>query len=308
MKIKFAGILHVCIVVAVLAVIAIGFMSCGEKSHLAEIVISPSDPSMAIGTTIQLTGQGVLSNGVTFFESYLTWTSSNTDLATVDSTGLVTAGSVTGVTTITATETDSHTNVSGSTSVTLCTINTITVTPTNPSMAINTEYQFTAIATLSTGTTTTQNVTSYMTWTTIPPDSTVATVGSTGLVTAGSTTTETVTIQATDSYTGVSGTTVLTVTDTALSSLAITDVNGVADAASVAVESTLQLTATGTYGDATTAVITSSMTWSSSDTTIADVETSTGIVTGKASSGSATITATDPITGVSGSITVNATN
>jgi uncharacterized protein YjdB len=311
MKIKFAEILHVSVVVTVLAIVAIGFVSCGEKSHLTEIVITPSDTGMAIGTSLQLTGTGVLSNGVTFLESFLTWTSSNPDIATVDSTGLVTApsataGAVTGTITITATETDSHTYVSGSTTVTVCTVSAIAVTPVNPSMAISTTYQFTATATLSqlsTGVSPTQNVTSYMTWTSSNTD--VATVDTTGIVTAGSVTgTATITATQGDSIlvpgdTPIVAETLLTVTDTALSSIAVTAEN---DTTSITTGSTLQLTATGTYADATTTVITSSMTWSSSDTTIATVDTA-GLVSA-VGPGTATLTATDPITAVAGSIDI----
>jgi len=308
MKKRFTNILHVYIViVAVLAITAMGFMSCGTKSHLTEIVITPSDTGMAIGTTLQLTGTGVLSNGVTFLESFLTWTSSNPDIANVDSTGLVTAGATTGTITITATETDSHTNVSGSTTVTMCTVSAIAVTPVNPSMAVSTSYQFTATATLSqlsSGVSPTQIVTSYMTWTS--SNDAIATVDATGIVTAGSVT-GTATIIATqgDSIlvpgdTPIVAQTLLTVTDTALSSIAVT-----ADTTSITTGSTQQLTATGTYADATTVVITASMTWSSSDTNIATVDT-TGLVTA-VSPGTATITATDPITAVAGTldITVN---
>jgi uncharacterized protein YjdB len=310
MKLKFARVIHVCIFVIVLAIVAIGFVSCGERSHLSEITITPSDTGMAIGTSLQLTGTGVLSDGVTFLESFLTWTSSNPDIATVDSTGLVTApsftaGGVTGTITITATETASHTNVSGSTTVTMCTVSAIAVTPVNPSMAISTTYQFTATATLSqlsSGVTPTQIVTSYMNWTSSNTD--VATVDATGIVTAGSITgTATITATQGDAIlvpgdTPIVADTVLTVTDTALSSIAVT-----ADNTSITTGSTQQLTATGTYGDATTVVITASMTWSSSDTTIATVDPSTGIVTAVAT-GTATITATDPITAVSGSIDI----
>jgi uncharacterized protein YjdB len=313
MKTRFTKILHIFIViVAVLAITALGFVSCGTKSHLSEITITPSDTGMAIGTTLQLTGTGMLSDGVTFLESFLTWTSSNDAIATVDSTGLVTApsataGAVTGTITITATETDSHTNVSGSTTVTICTVTAIAVTPVNPSMAISTTYQFSATATLSplsSGVTPTQIVTSYMTWTSSNTD--VATVDSTGIVTAGSNTgTATITATQGDSIlvpgdTPIVAETVLTVNSTALSSIAVT-----ADTTSITTGSTQQLTATGTYADATTAVITASMTWSSSDTNIATVDTG-GLVTA-VSPGTATMTATDPITAVAGSldITVN---
>jgi uncharacterized protein YjdB len=308
MKTRFTKFLHVCsAVVAVLAFSTIGFFSCGAKSYLAQITISPSEPGMAIGTSYQLSGYGVLSNGVTFFESYLTWTSSNTDIATVDSSGLVTAGSATGTTEITATETDSHTNVAGSTVVTVCTVSAISITPTNPIMSVDTSYQFAALAelsALSSGVTPTQYVTSYMTWTTSNSD--VATVDSGGIVTAGSTTgTATLTATQGDTIlvpgdTPIVVETTLTVTASALSSIAVTAEN---DTTSIATGSTVQLTATGTFADDSTDDVTSHVTWSSSDTTLATVDAATGLVTG-VGAGTVTITAADPITAVSGSIDI----
>ena len=297
MKTRFTKILHICIVIAVLVTAATGFISCGEKSYLSEIVISPADTGMAIGTTLQLSGYGVLSNGVTFYESYLSWTSSMPDLATIDTTGLVTAGTTTGVTTITATETDSHTNVSGSTTVTIDTISAVAVTPANPIMAVDATYQFTATATLTEYSNwATQNVTSYMTWTSM--DTSIAwvedTTGNLTALSAGTTT-----IQATDSYSGTSGFTVVTVISSALSSIAVTAEN---DNTGIWTGSTLQLTATGTFEDESTADVTSHVTWSSADTAIATVD-SAGLVTG-VSAGTVTITASDPITAIYGTIDI----
>jgi uncharacterized protein YjdB len=143
-----------------------------------------------------------------------------------------------------------------------------------------------------------------MTWTS--SNDAIATVDASGIVTAGSVTGIPVTITATqgDSIfvpgdTRHSDQTVLIVTDTALTSIAVTAEN---DTTSITTGSPLQLTATGTYGDATTTVITSSMTWSSSDTTIATVDTA-GLVTA-VGPGTATITATDPITVISGNIAI----
>lgn len=329
MKIRFTKMFRVYIA-AVLAISAIGFISCGTKSYLSQITISPDSPSMLIGTTYQLTGYGVLSNGVTFLESYLTWTSSNDSIASVDSSGIVsspsaTAGGVTGSVTITATETDSHTNVSGFTVVSICTLSSVAVSPANAVMAISTAttstttYQFTAIATLLTSTTVTQIVTSYMTWTS--SNDTIASVDpATGIVTAGSVTGP-VTITATQGdgirVSGdpvITGETMLTLIGSALSSLVISEANS---STSVAVGSTLTLSATGTYADGTTGTtgdMTSHLTWSSSDTTIATVGTAgtvdssgldnSGVVTGVAS-GTVTITATDPITAVYASYAIS---
>ena len=67
----------------------------------------------------------------------------------------------------------------------------------------------------------------------------------------------------------------------------------------ISVGRTQQFTATGTYSDNSTSVITNSVTWTSSDTTLATINSS-GLATG-VSVGNATITAT------SGSVTGNTT-
>lgn len=72
---------------------------------------------------------------------------------------------------------------------------------------------------------------------------------------------------------------------------------------SVAIGKTQQMTATGTYDNGSTETVTYSVSWASSDITIATVS-STGLVTGVAS-GTATISAT--LDGISGSTTVTIT-
>ena len=70
-----------------------------------------------------------------------------------------------------------------------------------------------------------------------------------------------------------------------LSNIAITPSN-----ATVAIGQAATFTATGTYSDATTADLTNQVTWSSADTAIATINTSTGIATGVAP-GSTSVTA-----------------
>lgn len=75
--------------------------------------------------------------------------------------------------------------------------------------------------------------------------------------------------------------------------------------ASVAVNSTVQLTATGKYSDGSQNTLSgSSIGWTSSDTTVATITSPGGLVTG-VSSGTATITVSDQ--GVTGTATVSVT-
>src|SRR5207244_2087349 len=98
-----------------------------------------------------------------------------------------------------------------------------------------------------------------------------------------------------------SGATMLTVTGATLSSIAVTPANP-----SIAKGTTQQLTATGTFSDGSTQDLTTQVTWTSSNTTVATVSNaagSKGLATGIAV-GAATVTATDPSSGISGNTTI----
>lgn len=317
MSTRAKKILYVCIAAAAVIAITMGLMSCGGKNGvLSEIVITPSTPSVASGYSLQLGAQGVLSDGVTYYMTSLTWTSLEPGIATVDSKGLVTAVSgTTGIVTITATENDSHKNITGSVQLEVASIQSIAVTPVNPGMAVGTAYQFHATATLSNGAT--QDLTSSPTysltslnWTSQYPDVATVLTPTPGVVFGGLVTTTTVTgqmyptaIKATDLITGVFGSTPLTVTDTPLASIAVSIASD-PTVTTVTTGSSPQLVATATYGDLTTLDRTTSMTWSSSDTALATMSTiTTGcLVTYGTTTGTVTITATDPITGKAGSL------
>jgi hypothetical protein len=309
-------------VAAVVALITAGIISCsGGGNTLTKIEIFPANPHIAVGYSGQLLGTGFLSNGVTYMMTILTWSSSDPSVATISPSGYVTAVTA-GTTTITAIETDSHMNFSDTTVVTVADIESITVSPVQPSMAISTAYQFVAIANLaSEGTPTpTQDLTSFLTWTTSDAGiaQAVNTPGSlgNGIVSTGTTTGIDVIITATAevisaiSGSTTSGSTTLTITSTPLASLAVTsaDTN-----ITIGLTPTPQFTAKGTYEDGTSDVdLTSSMTWTTSDSAIATIvsmpgTTENGLISKVISSGTVTITATDPITTRSGStlLTVN---
>src|SRR6185312_10059659 len=96
-------------------------------------------------------------------------------------------------------------------------------------------------------------------------DTTVATIGSDGVAQSPNTGNKGVTtITATDPVTSIGATTTLTVTDAALTSIAVTP-----PAASIARGTSQVFAATGTYTDSTTQDLTNSVMWTSSDTTIA---------------------------------------
>lgn len=198
------------VIAAAFVTAALGFMSCStDSAKLISITVTPVDPVSVVGT--QFTAAGTFSDGMILnYTSEVTWSSSNTDVATVGSSGYATVVSP-GVTTITATE--PYNNFSSSSTLTIAQSMTVTIDPEVFSMVTGTSHQFTATGTyyLSSGATITQSLMSSpsLTWSS---DSLIATV-SQGLVTSG-TTTGTVEIYATDLISNATGTAIVTITDT----------------------------------------------------------------------------------------------
>lgn len=153
----------------------------------------------------------------------------------------------------------------------------ITITPSSRFMSATETQQFTATGVNGNGTS--SDVTSTATWTS--SNTSAASVSSTGLVTAIAAGTANITASAqnTEASTNV------IVTASALNSIAIAPTN-----TTVTTGLTSQFTATGTFQDGTTQDLTTLVTWTSSTTTVATINTA-GLATG-VSAGTTTITAT----------------
>jgi hypothetical protein len=158
------------------------------------------------------------------------------------------------------------------------TIVSLSLSPTNATIKQSTTQQYTATATF--GNNSTGDATTQVTWTSSVPN--IATINSAGLATAGTTLGQT-TIQAKSG--SVIATTRLTVSNKTITSISINPSNTVMTSGS-----SQQFTATGTFSDGSTGDVTTSVSWSSSNTAVATV-TSGGFVTA-VSTGSTTITAT----------------
>lgn len=258
---------------------------------LTSISVTPKSVSIAAGQTRQFSVTGTYSdNSTQDLTTTATWSSSNPGVASASnaagSKGLYTALSA-GVTTVTA----ASGALTNSTTLTVspATLVSIAITPVNPSVARGTGRQFTATGTYSDNST--QDLTSSVAW--YSSNTAVATIsnaaGSKGLATSVATGSTTITAASGS----VSATTTLTVTPATLMSLAITPINP-----SIARGTGRQFTATGTYSDNSTQNITSSVTWSSSNTAVATISNASG------SKGLATSVATGStvITAVSGSV------
>src|SRR5208337_4886075 len=175
------------------------------------------------------------------------------------------------------------------TTTTTKSLSSISITPSNASIAVNATEQFTATGNYSDGST--ANLSPSVTWASSNPS--VAKVRETGVgtgVNAGTT-------SITATMSGVTGSTTLTVTAAAVT---VTSIAVSPATASITTGATQQFTATATYSNGSTGNVTTSATWTSTNTTAATVNPA-GLATGS-SAGSATISAT--LSGTSGSATL----
>ncbi len=261
---------------------------------LVSIGVTPANPSIANGLTSQFMATGVYTdNSTQDLTASAAWTSSDATVASV-SNATASHGLATGVSPGSVTITAASGTVSGSASlsVTPAALVSIALIPANPSIANGTQQQFAATGIYTDAST--HDVTAAVTWSS--SDTTVAAIsnasGSNGLAT--SVTQGAVTISAT--LGAIGGSTGLTVTPAALVSIAVIPANS-----SIANGTGQQFAATGTYTDNSTQPLTSSVSWSSSDTTVATVSNASGSNGLASSVGQGTVTVTATLATISGS-------
>ena len=271
-----------------------------SASTLSSIAISASSGSVAKGNTLQLTATGTYSNGTTQnITSSVSWTSADNTLVSV-SNSAGTKGLATGVAVGSAAVTATLGSVSISSTITVTNevLVSIAVSPSAPSVAKGLTQQLVATGTYSDGSTSV--ITNSVTWSSSSASiasvsNSVGTKGLSSAVAVG-----TATISATLS--SVTGTASVTVTTASLSSIAVTHTG-----TNLAKGLSRQMTATATYSDGSTADVTTSVVWSSSNTgagIVSNAVGSKGVVTAVSTSNASTvITATSGA--VSGTSTVN---
>lgn len=269
---------------------------------LTSINIDPGAQTLnSTGETAQLIAIGnyTASPFSADLSSSATWQTSDSSVATVNSSGLVTAvGTGTAVISALGTAADGSVIV-GNATITVSsstpstrTLTSLTLLPFSQTLTtIGQTAQFLALGTYS-QTPTSGNLTDNATWGTSDPS--VATVSSTGLVTAVGQGTATITSLATGpdgSVLGASGTVTVNITPSSSTARTLTSVT--IDPGSQTLYSagqTTQLIAIGSYtASPLTANLTSTVTWQSSNESVATVNSS-GLVTG-AGAGSAVISA-----------------
>jgi uncharacterized protein YjdB len=262
---------------------------------LAFVQVTPTNPNIPVQATMQFTATAVFTDNSTRNVTTLsTWSSSNSGVAVLANSG-PTIGRATALAEGTATVTATYQGSSGTSLLTVAgSVQSIVVTPANPTTVIGLPVAFVATAILSNNATLV--VTDSASW--VASDDKTATVTAAGIATpvkAG-----TVTITA--SYLGQSGTSTLTVGTATLSSIAISP-----NPITLTSDASQQLTATGSYSDATTRDLTSVATWLSSAATVAVVSNangSRGLLTAVGSGSSSVTAAFQGVTSAADTVTV----
>jgi len=249
------------------------------------ISINPSAPSLVVGGMTTLSAIVTPSNAS---NKTVTWASSNTSVATVSATGVVT-GKAQGTATITATATDGSGKKGTATATVYPVLVTgVSVSPSAASLAVG------GTTTLSVSVSPSNATNKAVTWASWNPG--VASVDGSGRVTAKAPGTVTITATAADGS-GKTGQATVTVSPVLVSSVTIAPAS-----ASVAVGATTTLNASVLPSNASN----KGVTWASLNSGVATVDSS-GRVTGQAM-GTATITATaSDGSGKSGAATVTVT-
>ncbi len=261
---------------------------------LVSLGVRSASSSVGVGFTDQFTATGSYTDGSTQdLTGSVNWSVSNSALVTISGNGLVTAKS-NGSATITA----SSGAITATAPLTLTvSLVSIAVTPPSATVAAATDQQFKAIGTYTDGST--QDITGIVTWN----SSNSAKAGisnatpTSGLAQAILSGTSIITA----SLGNISGWATLTVSTVTLTSIVVTP-----STSTIPLGVLQQFTAMGTFSDGTAQNITNTVTWSSSQPSLASITVS-GVATAR-NLGTVTILASSGSVSGSTSLTVNAAN
>jgi hypothetical protein len=267
---------------------------------VTSIQVSPATPSLGVGLTEQFTAQATFANGTKGdITSQVTWSSSNSSVASITTGGLASAQSP-GQSTISASFTQPGGTVSGSTTLTVTSNTLVSILISDSSVP---PPQSVAGATLVAGTTRQffayglytdgheSNITGSVQWSVVSVN--VATIDSLGR--AKGLIPGTATITAKDPATGLTQSAALLVTNSALTAIVVSPTNQ-----TIAPLTRLSYSAVGKFADGTTQEISVDATWTSTNTPVATMHSyiATGV-----SAGSTMIQAS--LGGVTGSASLN---
>lgn len=253
------------ILTATMGSVSTSFSLTVSPATISTMTITPSAPSIANGLNTQFSVSGTFSDATTQDLTFdATWVSSDPAVATVSddpsSKGFAQSLAV-GTSTISA----AFNGVSGTTLLTVAeaVLQSITVSPANPSILSLSTANFTATGNYSDGST--PDITSQVAWTSSRSDfATIAPSGAATTLSQGTTS-----ISA--SLNGVIGATNLKVTGGSLTGITLPAVN------TTLVQGTVgRMTATGSFNNGTSRDITGVVVWSTANTNLATVTTPVG--------------------------------
>jgi uncharacterized protein YjdB len=240
-----------------------------SSAKIVSISVTPISPTIPIGGHVRFTATGLFDDSSTEdLTAAATWTSGNTAVATVSnisgSFGTAT-GVSSGSTSISANFSYSGASATGSASLTVdsATLASISVSPASALVAPGTNVQFTVTGIFSDGTK--QTLTGLATWTS--SDTTIATVGGSGLATGQSAGVVTITAQ----IGPLSSTASLVVESSTLVSIQITPTS-----AQIPVGVRTSFAAIGTFSNGNTLDLTSAAVWTSASSSIATISNISG--------------------------------
>jgi len=234
------------------------------SATISSLAITPANPSVPKGATVQLAVTGTFSdNSTQDLTVDATWASGDVTVATISDV-LATKGLVTGINNGTASLTANITATFGSISDTTTVTVTnpvpvsIDITPANPTLLSITTTQFTATATYSDNSK--SDITSLATWSSSAPSFATVDNGTTSPGKAFALSSGTTQVKA--AFAGITGTTNLKVTGGSLTSIAITPTSPM----TLIKGNFLRMTAIGSFSNGTTRDITRTLNWTSSNT------------------------------------------
>jgi 6-phosphogluconolactonase (cycloisomerase 2 family) len=269
------------------------FSGCGGGTHtsrLTHLTVAPTSASVVAGGPQQFTATGLFGDGTTQDETAaVTWTSSNSAIATIVSGGVAT-GVAAGTANITASLFGVTSNAGVLTVTPSSTLISIAVTPAFPTIAAGGMQQFTATGTYTNvgGPNTTQDITGQVTWASIT--TAAATIDASGLATGVANGASVISA----TLTGVTGQTTLTVGVPVVVGLKVSPINPSAAAGTTVVFSVLEL-----LSDGSTQPLSGTITWASDTPATATIPANSRVAQAL-TVGTAVISATESGTACSG--------
>jgi hypothetical protein len=268
-------------------------------SSLTAILVTPATSQIPLGAQQQFSASAVYADKVTHdMTSTVAWSSSDPTTVSIDASGMAHALK-TGIVTISVTDSTTQMTGSASLSVSQAALQSISVSLKNAQVPAGVGDQAIALGNYTDGTS--RDISSAVIWSSA--DASSATVsnaaGSQGAISTLKA--NSVAIQAQDSASGVSGSVNLQITAANLVSIQISP-----KSAQIPAGGSQQYSAMGTYSDQSSMDITSTITWASSNPSVASI-TAQGLAKGS-QNGIITISATDPSSQVSAQATLSVTN